>query len=151
MITTGLFLPNHTSNGKSSSEFSRLNSRGNLISGALARTAVGFLLNPFTVCKARFEVSDFDFNDAIMIDWHIPIRAICTNINLSLEHSLTLSNNLVHVVSYLVSLLRLYVTLLMLVYMLLFTKAWRITDVGSYHVALDVKTDLYSSIQRKWE
>ncbi|TIB78964.1 hypothetical protein E3Q22_00755 [Wallemia mellicola] len=65
MITTGLFLPNHTSNGKSSSEFSRLNSRGNLISGALARTAVGFLLNPFTVCKARFESNLYKYKSIV--------------------------------------------------------------------------------------
>ncbi|TIA89451.1 hypothetical protein E3P99_02078 [Wallemia hederae] len=55
MIGTGLFLPKAQSSTRTTSEFSRLNSRGNLLSGALARTAVGFLLNPFTVCKARFE------------------------------------------------------------------------------------------------
>ena len=31
--------------------------QGNLIAGATARVAVGFLLNPFSVLKARFEVS----------------------------------------------------------------------------------------------
>jgi hypothetical protein len=35
----------------------RLNSQGNLIAGAIARTWVGFLLNPVTVIKARYEVS----------------------------------------------------------------------------------------------
>lgn len=57
MISLGLFLPTDGKFMRSSSEFSKLNNRGNLISGALARTAVGFILNPFTVCKARFEVS----------------------------------------------------------------------------------------------
>ena len=34
----------------------KLTSQGNLISGATARVAVGFVLNPFTVLKARYEV-----------------------------------------------------------------------------------------------
>jgi solute carrier family 25 protein 38 len=33
-----------------------LTSQGNLIAGATARVGVGFLLNPFSVLKARFEV-----------------------------------------------------------------------------------------------
>ena len=34
----------------------RLSSTGNLIAGAIARTSVGFILNPITVVKARYEV-----------------------------------------------------------------------------------------------
>lgn len=33
-----------------------LTSQGNLLAGATTRVAVGFLLNPFSVIKARFEV-----------------------------------------------------------------------------------------------
>jgi solute carrier family 25 protein 38 len=33
-----------------------LTSEGNLVAGATARVGVGFLLNPFSVLKARFEV-----------------------------------------------------------------------------------------------
>ncbi len=33
-----------------------LTSQGNLLAGATTRVAVGFLLNPFSVLKARFEV-----------------------------------------------------------------------------------------------
>jgi solute carrier family 25 protein 38 len=33
----------------------KLTSQGNLIAGAAARVGVGFLLNPFSVLKARFE------------------------------------------------------------------------------------------------
>lgn len=35
----------------------KLSSAGDLIAGATARTAVGFVLMPFTVLKTRFEVS----------------------------------------------------------------------------------------------
>ncbi|CAD6568482.1 MAG: hypothetical protein TREMPRED_004554, partial [Tremellales sp. Tagirdzhanova-0007] len=35
----------------------RLSSTGNLIAGAIARTSVGFMLNPITVLKARYESS----------------------------------------------------------------------------------------------
>ena len=34
----------------------KLSVQGNLISGATARVAIGFLLNPVSVLKARFEV-----------------------------------------------------------------------------------------------
>ena len=34
----------------------KLSVKGNLIAGATARVAVGFVLNPFTVLKARYEV-----------------------------------------------------------------------------------------------
>ena len=33
-----------------------LTSQGNLLAGATARVAIGFLLNPFSVLKARYEV-----------------------------------------------------------------------------------------------
>jgi solute carrier family 25 protein 38 len=35
----------------------KLSPQGNLIAGAIGRTGVGFILNPVTVLKARFEVS----------------------------------------------------------------------------------------------
>ena len=34
----------------------KLTSQGNLIAGATTRVAVGFVLNPFSVLKARYEV-----------------------------------------------------------------------------------------------
>lgn len=34
----------------------KLSSQGNLIAGAVTRVSVGFILNPFTVLKARYEV-----------------------------------------------------------------------------------------------
>ena len=34
----------------------KLSSQGNLLAGAVTRVAVGFILNPFSVIKARFEV-----------------------------------------------------------------------------------------------
>lgn len=43
------------SDHKSSSVLPKLSSQGNLLAGATARVAVGFILNPFTVLKARFE------------------------------------------------------------------------------------------------
>jgi solute carrier family 25 protein 38 len=39
------------------SALAQLSSTGNLVAGAVARTSVGFVLNPITVIKARFEVS----------------------------------------------------------------------------------------------
>jgi hypothetical protein len=41
---------------RSSSVLPALSSQGNLLAGATARVGVGFLLNPFSVLKARFEV-----------------------------------------------------------------------------------------------
>lgn len=41
---------------KHSSVLPTLTSQGNLVAGATARVAVGFLLNPFSVLKARYEV-----------------------------------------------------------------------------------------------
>jgi solute carrier family 25, member 38 len=42
--------------GKNVSVLPSLTSQGNLLAGATTRVAVGFLLNPFSVLKARFEV-----------------------------------------------------------------------------------------------
>jgi solute carrier family 25 protein 38 len=42
-----------------SSVLPKLSMQGNLIAGAAARVTVGFLLNPVTVLKARFEVRIF--------------------------------------------------------------------------------------------
>ena len=41
---------------KSASVLPVLTSSGNLLSGATTRVAVGFVLNPFSVLKARYEV-----------------------------------------------------------------------------------------------
>lgn len=40
----------------SGSVLPKLTNQGNLLAGAVTRVAVGFLLNPFSVLKARFEV-----------------------------------------------------------------------------------------------
>lgn len=45
-----------TSDGRRSA-LTQLSSTGNLVAGSVARTSVGFVLNPITVIKARFEVS----------------------------------------------------------------------------------------------
>ena len=42
--------------GNHSSVLPKLTVHGNLISGATARVGIGFLLNPVSVLKARFEV-----------------------------------------------------------------------------------------------
>lgn len=42
--------------GENVSVLPSLTSQGNLLAGATTRVAVGFLLNPFSVIKARFEV-----------------------------------------------------------------------------------------------
>ncbi|KAG9015057.1 hypothetical protein FRB90_004996 [Tulasnella sp. 427] len=45
----------------SGSALPKLSSTGNLISGATARVSVGFILNPFTVVKARFESDHYAY------------------------------------------------------------------------------------------
>jgi solute carrier family 25, member 38 len=45
--------------GNHSSVLPKLTVQGNLISGASARVGIGFLLNPVSVLKARFEVCMF--------------------------------------------------------------------------------------------
>jgi solute carrier family 25 protein 38 len=48
-----------TSSSSTSSTLARLTITGNLLSGAIARVAVGFILSPITIVKARFESSHF--------------------------------------------------------------------------------------------
>lgn len=38
---------------------SKLSASGNLVAGAVARTSVGFVLNPITILKARYESSSY--------------------------------------------------------------------------------------------
>jgi solute carrier family 25 protein 38 len=46
-----------TANARSSSStLPKLSSQGNIVAGAVARTSVGFVLNPITVLKSRYEV-----------------------------------------------------------------------------------------------
>ena len=68
---------------KHSSVLPKLTSQGNLISGAVARVAVGFMMNPFSVLKARFEVRFLDLS-ALGLDmtWRMPHRATYTRMNL---------------------------------------------------------------------
>lgn len=47
------------SSSSSGSTLARLTITGNLLSGAIARVSVGFLLSPITIVKARFESSHF--------------------------------------------------------------------------------------------
>lgn len=46
-----------SANGKERTALAKLSPAGNLVAGAVARTSVGFFLNPITVIKARYEVS----------------------------------------------------------------------------------------------
>ncbi|KAJ9478132.1 Mitochondrial glycine transporter [Pseudozyma hubeiensis] len=45
--------------GANSSTLAKLSTTGNLLTGAVARVTVGFILSPVTVVKARFESSNF--------------------------------------------------------------------------------------------
>lgn len=45
--------------GHSSSTLARLSTTGNLLTGAAARVAIGFFLNPITIVKARYESSHY--------------------------------------------------------------------------------------------
>jgi solute carrier family 25 protein 38 len=47
--------------GRNSSVLPVLTNSGNLLAGSTTRVAVGFVLNPFSVLKARYEVSTFFF------------------------------------------------------------------------------------------
>ena len=60
MATTPYFQKTASTQGAHSSVLPKLTVQGNLLSGATARVAVGFLLNPVSVLKARFEVSYLD-------------------------------------------------------------------------------------------
>jgi len=55
MATSPYFAPARTSDTRNASVLPKLTSQGNLIAGATTRVAVGFLLNPFSVLKARYE------------------------------------------------------------------------------------------------
>jgi solute carrier family 25 protein 38 len=48
-------VPTVTKKEDAKSVLPKLNNQGNLLAGATARIGVGFLLNPFSVLKARFE------------------------------------------------------------------------------------------------
>jgi len=48
--------PDSAGSNRNSSVLPSLTSQGNLFAGATTRVAVGFVLNPFSVLKARFEV-----------------------------------------------------------------------------------------------
>ena len=48
--------PNEAGSNRNGSVLPSLTSQGNLLAGATTRMAVGFVLNPFSVLKARFEV-----------------------------------------------------------------------------------------------
>ncbi|KAF8451034.1 solute carrier family 25 member 38 [Boletus edulis BED1] len=54
-------VPTVTASGGKKSVLPKLTNQGNLLAGATARIAVGFLLNPFSVLKARFESEHFAY------------------------------------------------------------------------------------------
>ena len=58
MATSPYFAAVRTTQPASShgSTLPKLTSQGNLLAGATARVTVGFILNPFSVLKARYEV-----------------------------------------------------------------------------------------------
>jgi len=51
-----LSTPSSSTTNPNGSALVKLSVPGNLIAGAIARTSVGFVLNPITVLKARYEV-----------------------------------------------------------------------------------------------
>ena len=59
MAKTTFFVSSHSPHNspKSGSVLPKLSAHGNLLAGAVTRVSVGFILNPFSVLKARFEVS----------------------------------------------------------------------------------------------
>jgi len=54
-------VPTVTKKEDAKSVLPKLNNQGNLLAGATARIGVGFLLNPFSVLKARFESEHFAY------------------------------------------------------------------------------------------
>ena len=56
-----------------------LSTTGNLIAGATTRVGVGFLLNPFSVLKARYEVCLFKSPGQLTMMMHV-CRVTCTRI-----------------------------------------------------------------------
>lgn len=84
LATTPYFavVPLEQTRASSGSVLPKLSKWGNLLAGATARVAVGTLLNPFAVLKARYEVRllhAFTYETA-----NITYRAISTNIKASL-------------------------------------------------------------------
>lgn len=61
---------------RNASVLPKLSSQGNLIAGATARVGIGFLLNPFSVLKARFEVCMVHF-----LVMNMPLTAPCVIFN----------------------------------------------------------------------
>jgi solute carrier family 25 protein 38 len=57
MAKSPYFARTQSSSATKTTVLPTLTTQGNLISGATTRVAVGFLLNPFSVLKARYEVS----------------------------------------------------------------------------------------------
>lgn len=56
MTTIPYFAPPTSNTTGSGSVLPKLSTQANLLAGATSRVAVGFLLNPITVIKARYEV-----------------------------------------------------------------------------------------------
>ncbi|KAF7301236.1 Mitochondrial glycine transporter [Mycena indigotica] len=61
MANSAYFSVSGRSETQSTSVLPKLSSQGNLIAGATARVAVGFLLNPFSVLKARYESNMYSY------------------------------------------------------------------------------------------
>ncbi|KAJ6516409.1 solute carrier family 25 member 38 [Mycena sanguinolenta] len=55
MAKSPYFAPARSADTRNASVLPKLTSQGNLLAGASTRVAVGFLLNPFSVLKARYE------------------------------------------------------------------------------------------------
>jgi len=53
--------PTSHNGASNTSTLPKLSNEGNLVAGAVARTSVGFLLNPFSVLKARYESSRYAY------------------------------------------------------------------------------------------
>ncbi|KAJ6543924.1 mitochondrial carrier [Mycena capillaripes] len=62
MATSPYFAPVLASDSRNASVLPKLTSQGNLIAGATTRVAVGFLLNPFSVLKARYESNMYAYS-----------------------------------------------------------------------------------------
>lgn len=66
----------------------KLSNHGNLLAGAVTRVGVGFILNPFSVLKARFEVREYNLKSfKPRIRPMNFIRVICTKVNSSTKRS----------------------------------------------------------------
>lgn len=57
MTTIPFFTAHYSSQQRQISVLPKLSPHGDLLAGAVARTAVGLILNPVTLLKARFEVN----------------------------------------------------------------------------------------------